>query len=203
MSSSNTNSQGFYDFPSDSAISVDPVTLDSVHFEYGPQEFYANEGDPRTEELEKLRSLVRKLSKYDRELYKAYYTDGKTQEAIAKSLGVSQYAVCVALKTLQKRLTVYANLPYVKWSNIYRLLKAKQGPDGPLEITLKCFFENYSQLTTAKVLTSRGFPCTQSTVRNRLNRILGILESRGHKGPHQHLSILMSSGKILHNRRTN
>lgn len=192
---------GYYEFPQDKAISVDPHTLDSVHFEYGPSEFYANEADPRTDEMQALRKLTMKLSKYDRDLYKNYYIKGQTQESIAKSLGISQYAVCVALKLVQRRLEVFAKLPYVKWSNIYRLLKVKQGPNGPLERTLKCFLGNYSQLLTAQKLTEDGLKCTQSTVRNRLQIILRILESRGHTKAHTHLEALLTKGKVLHNRR--
>ena len=182
---------------------VDPSTLDAVHFEYGPKEFYENTPDPREDDWKSLRKLVMKLSQEDRNIYNDYFIRGLTQDEIAENRGVSQYAISIHLATIHRRLEVYHSLPKVKWSNFYRVLRERQSKNCVLEMTLRCFLDNYSQQITAETLTEQGYPCTQSTVRNRLLRCLTILKGRNMPNHHKHLDILLTSGKVLHNRRSN
>jgi predicted transcriptional regulator len=176
-----------------------PHILDTVAIEYTMYDFWENEPMDRSDEMEELRDLVTKLSDSDQRLYQEYYVNQLTQEAVAKLLGISQFAVCKALQVLQRRLVVLRKLPELNWANTYRALYRRGEKENIL--VLKCFLKNTSQQITAEELTSMGHPMTQGKVRTRLKHLVSFCRTMCHYQQEEYLMILMSEGKILHNRR--
>jgi hypothetical protein len=184
-----------YDFGDQREVSRDPHLIDRFECDYDMYDYWRNEPLDRSDEIEDLRSLTEKLSERDQWLYKALYIQGLTQEDAGKVIGLKQSAVSTAKETIESRLRVLASLPRVSWKPVFRCLTPSYS-----EI-LKIYLRTASQTLTAETISIENFTITQGQVRSALRQIVSRCDTNGMDEAVSYLNILMSDGKVLHNRR--